>query len=561
MVLGMAAIALVGLASCGGSGGRAPTAPAAPASTAPAAPANVQVAAGDQKNVITWNASSGATSYNLYFKVGAGATTADTKISAVTSPYTHGSLTNGTLYSYIVTAVNSAGESGARAPVEATPVLGPLYVSVTTGLDTNDGSQAHPVQTLARAYVIAGLTGRTSLKLAAGIYHEVPTLQPGIDIEGGFGLPGWTLPGGSTEFDLGAGTAIASNITVPTTILGVSFRSTLTPAGNSIALLSANSNANLVFQDCGFLAIGARFGSIGADGVAGATGGNGGLGAAGSCDGPNGSGGLAGVPAAGGCAGGAGGAGGLENGGGNGTQGGAGDCSGGSIGTGGFVGNPGTSGGDGGAGADGATPSDPVSASAAGSIISGQWVPETSNTGSDGTNGRGGGGGGGGGAQQCTLCNNGGGNGGGGGGAGGTGGTSGHGGGGGYGSFAVFLDHSSPTFNNCMFWSDAGGEGGSGGNAGKGSPGGTGGNGATVCTGEIGAGGTGGHGGKGGDGAAGPGGPGGPSFCIYRVSSTPVVTSPSYFPGPPGAGGPGGAHASDSSHGFAGLPGIGGNTN
>src|SRR5947207_3085910 len=104
LTLAVALALPVTLGACGGkSGGSGPTSPPA---TAPAAPTNVHVAAGDQSNVISWTAVSGATSYNLYFATGVVATTSSTKIAGVTSPHTHASLTNGTSYSYVVTAVN-----------------------------------------------------------------------------------------------------------------------------------------------------------------------------------------------------------------------------------------------------------------------------------------------------------------------------------------------------------------------------------------------------------------------------------------------------------------------
>ena len=45
------------------------------------------------------------------------------KHEGVTSPYTHISLTNGTIYYFVVTAVNSAGESSESSQVSATPSL------------------------------------------------------------------------------------------------------------------------------------------------------------------------------------------------------------------------------------------------------------------------------------------------------------------------------------------------------------------------------------------------------------------------------------------------------
>ncbi|MBI3585179.1 MAG: hypothetical protein HY096_14680 [Nitrospinae bacterium] len=70
---------------------------------------------------ISWNSVSGATSYNIYWSTTSGVTTSNgTKITNATSPYTHTGLTSGTTYYYVVTAVNSSGESSVSSQVSAT---------------------------------------------------------------------------------------------------------------------------------------------------------------------------------------------------------------------------------------------------------------------------------------------------------------------------------------------------------------------------------------------------------------------------------------------------------
>jgi mono/diheme cytochrome c family protein len=89
--------------------------------TAPPAPTGVAATGGAKQVSVSWNAVSGATSYNVYWSATSGVTTANgTKVSGVTSPYVQGSLADGTAYFFIVTAVNSAGESTASAQVTAT---------------------------------------------------------------------------------------------------------------------------------------------------------------------------------------------------------------------------------------------------------------------------------------------------------------------------------------------------------------------------------------------------------------------------------------------------------
>jgi hypothetical protein len=70
---------------------------------------------------ISWNSVSGATSYNIYWSTTSGVTTSNgTKITNAASPYTHTGLTSGATYYYVVTAVNSYGESSVSSQVSAT---------------------------------------------------------------------------------------------------------------------------------------------------------------------------------------------------------------------------------------------------------------------------------------------------------------------------------------------------------------------------------------------------------------------------------------------------------
>ena len=68
------------------------TATATATQTVPAPPTGLVVTPGTDQNTLTWADSPGAISYNIYWKINAGVTTADTKITAATSPYTHHSL-------------------------------------------------------------------------------------------------------------------------------------------------------------------------------------------------------------------------------------------------------------------------------------------------------------------------------------------------------------------------------------------------------------------------------------------------------------------------------------
>lgn len=142
----------------------------------PSAPTGVSAAAGDRQVTLTWGSVSGATSYNVYWSTAPGVTKATgTKISGIISPsYTHVGRTNGTTYYYVITAVNSYGESNESTEVSATPGQPP---SPPTGVSAAPGNKRVTISW-------ASVSGATSYNLywstVPGVTKQTGTKIPGV---------------------------------------------------------------------------------------------------------------------------------------------------------------------------------------------------------------------------------------------------------------------------------------------------------------------------------------------------------------------------------------------
>ncbi len=109
-----------GSTSSGNGSGSGNTGGSGSTTTIPAAPTGVTATAGNAQVMIAWSASSGATSYHV--KRGTASAGPFTQIAAPTSTtFTDTGLTNGTTYFYVVSALNSAGESANSTAASAKP--------------------------------------------------------------------------------------------------------------------------------------------------------------------------------------------------------------------------------------------------------------------------------------------------------------------------------------------------------------------------------------------------------------------------------------------------------
>ena len=172
----------------------------------PSAPTGVSATATIGQATISWAVVNGATSYNIYMATVAGVTKSNylsltdgmKHDAGTTSPYTHTGLIDGTTYYFVVTAVNSAGESIESAQVSATPtsysisgtVSGAIQPGVTITV-TNVMNAPYTTATIGNgSYSVSGL--------ANGDYTVTPSLtgytfnpaSRAVTITGGVNLTG-----------------------------------------------------------------------------------------------------------------------------------------------------------------------------------------------------------------------------------------------------------------------------------------------------------------------------------------------------------------------------------
>ena len=115
-----------------------------PVGSVPPAPTGLTATPGNAQVSLSWTASSGATSYNVYRGTSAGGESSTAIVTGLTSTsYTNTGLTNGTGYFYKVAAVNSSGTSGMSNEASASPVGGLVngtyaFTNHVSGLNLND---------------------------------------------------------------------------------------------------------------------------------------------------------------------------------------------------------------------------------------------------------------------------------------------------------------------------------------------------------------------------------------------------------------------------------------
>jgi len=87
----------------------------------PPAPTGVAALAGNAQAVVSWNAVSGATGYNVKRSLTSGGPYANVAAAVTGTSFTNTGLVNGTPYYYVITALNASGESPISVQANATP--------------------------------------------------------------------------------------------------------------------------------------------------------------------------------------------------------------------------------------------------------------------------------------------------------------------------------------------------------------------------------------------------------------------------------------------------------
>ena len=129
---------VVQAANSAGTSANSNQASATPTVPPPGTPTNLTATAGNAQVSLSWTASPGATSYNVLRSITSGGPYGNIATGVTTPSYTDTTVTNGTIYYYVVQAVNSSGTSGNSNQASATPTTPPAAPTVLTALPGNN---------------------------------------------------------------------------------------------------------------------------------------------------------------------------------------------------------------------------------------------------------------------------------------------------------------------------------------------------------------------------------------------------------------------------------------
>jgi fibronectin type 3 domain-containing protein len=143
---------------------------ATPQVAAPPAPTGLTATAGNAQVSLSWTASTGATSYNIYRSTASGGEGSTPYMTGVaTTSFTDSGLTNGTTYYYEVSAVNAGGQSPVSSEVSATPQAGPAGLVAAYNFDEGTGTTVHDLSGNNNNGTIVNATWSTSGKYGGAL--------------------------------------------------------------------------------------------------------------------------------------------------------------------------------------------------------------------------------------------------------------------------------------------------------------------------------------------------------------------------------------------------------
>ncbi|HEU4389440.1 MAG TPA: endo-1,4-beta-xylanase [Blastocatellia bacterium] len=221
------------------------------APTPPPAPTGLVATAGNGQVALTWNASSGATSYNVKRATTSGGPYTTIASNVSTTSFTNSGLANGTTFFYVVSAVNAAGESGNSSQVSATPsqgTAGSMTVAATVSSSSNpwwselDVTLSHTVSLTALTVTVtvqktAGVTGSGQYSNFPGGALLISRAENASTIVYTFQLAaGQTLAAGTNRI---CGSQFSGNGT-PHSYTGDTYVVTFTPAGGTSQTISGH---------------------------------------------------------------------------------------------------------------------------------------------------------------------------------------------------------------------------------------------------------------------------------------------------------------------------------
>ena len=127
----------------------------------PVAPTSVTAGAGEGEAIVSWTASSGATSYNVYWSPSATVSkTNGTKVAAAVNGGSITGLPAGVSYYFVVTALNASGESADSSPAATAT---PLPILLGTYAYSGAGGTDMAVDSSSKQVYISGGMGQAGL--------------------------------------------------------------------------------------------------------------------------------------------------------------------------------------------------------------------------------------------------------------------------------------------------------------------------------------------------------------------------------------------------------------